>query len=358
MKEKKIKAASIFFVIAFTFAIFSFSLANSVIAAKKNYEKRFNIDNNKIITFELEEDIDVKDMIKEIEKDGVTISLARFIANSKNQQLNGYEIYTKVNLGNIDPHDDLIKGKYFSQEDFNSEDKVFISTMDKDKNKELSLDYTNINGEEEEIKLKNVGQISSQMKSILVPNKVFFQYTNGSYVMANNISIYLAGEKTNLDNCMNSIEEYVKGKSPNNKITTGNVYFSDKSIEASFLIQTTILIAGITVLNSVCISFLWVQDKKKELVLKKVCGARNRNLFFMFFKELTILSIISMALATIIHFIIVKITGGVVIGIDIRMSLTGVLYSFILAIVTAYITAIPAYSYISKVQPTEILRGE
>ncbi|MGL5151814.1 MAG: FtsX-like permease family protein [Clostridium sp.] len=353
--NKKIKSSSIFFVIAFTFAIFSFSLSASILESKRIANKSLNPDNSKILLFELETDVLIDELVNVVNNNDITISLSSFISSDKNESLLGYSLTTTLLKGKSTYSSDIISGRNLSDEELTGNDYLCVST--KKLSESDKIDILPLQNGTDKISLKQIGQVMNYSKTILVPNNIFFEYTGSNSLINGNFTVILQGEKSELNDSLSKIEGYIKKLSPNNKVSSYSPVISTP-IESKFLIYISLIILVITILNSICISYLWVEDNKKELVIKKICGASSKKLSNLFFKELFYICIISMIIALGSHFILSAFTNNVVFGLRISLTPLSIVYTSVVTVLISYFTALPAFKYVFHLQPSEILKED
>lgn len=355
--KKFFKASSIFFILAFTFSIFCFISAFTIIEAKTLYNKRYNSDNNKILSFNLSQSLPLNDFLTVIEKYDLTITLSKFIFEDIDKENTGYELITKLKTNEYDSHNNMLTGNYFSNTQFANDEKIALTTINK---KDVTLHFLS-NNIKKEIPLNIIGTISGEARSIILPNKIFFDYLQTDDLSLNAFSISLSGSKDNIANAIASIDKFSKTLVSLDNEPAISIYspiMSNSTLEARFLILMTVLVVFITILNSIFLSSLWVENRKKELILRKVCGARNKDIFNLFLKELSLLTLISFILATILYFLLMFLTNGILFGMKLKLGLTSIIGTILVSIFTMYIVSIPSMKYISKLQIIDILRED
>ncbi|MGL5415275.1 MAG: FtsX-like permease family protein [Clostridium sp.] len=353
----KIGFSSIFFILAFTFSIFCFIVSSTLIEAKTIYNKRYDKETNKIVDFNTETRVLVDEFLKVIDGNDLTITLAKPVYEAVDKENVGYSIVTKLKTNKYDSHNNIISGEYLSNEGYKGDEKIGVTTSEK---QDIRLTY--IRGKDKkEINLKKVGAIAGDIKTIVVPNKVFFEYVGDNTLNSNIFSLTISGEEEEIKEACLKIKEFSKTLKPINDKDTIMLYSptsTSSTIETSFLAYMMGLIIFITVLNSISISSLWVEDKRKELILRKVCGGKRMDLFKLFVKDISIISAISFVLAFLLYFIFIKLTNNALFGLHISLSISNCIKTIVISIFTIYIITIPSMKKIMNLQIIEVLREE
>ncbi|MGL6184387.1 MAG: ABC transporter permease [Clostridium chrysemydis] len=348
----KRKLTILFFILAYTSAILTFSIGNSALTSEKNKMKLFNKNNNKIISFVSENPnknfkLNSTDFLNILKEYKISIVLSSFIG------INGdmVEIVTELKSEGLSIKPDMKEGTYFSNLDFSSDEPIAVisSTLESEDNKYILSPN---------IKLTTIGSTYERAKKVIVPNKVFFDFFEIDNIAMPNITCVINGEEKEVTAAINKIKENIKKLDDTIEVKVNPYVLKDVNYEASNLQTTSLLLILITIINSISISSLWIEDRKKEIVLRKVVGAKDIDIFKIFLGELVIVSIISTILAFIIQGILAFITNGYLYSLNIKLNWISAVSSFLLAIVVAYLSAIPAFKYLTKIQPAKMLRED
>lgn len=344
----KKKSITTFFILAYTFAILTFSIGTSAITSEKNKVENFNKNNNTVVSF-LDNNLDItsKVLLDIVKNDEVTVKLSTY------QNINGNitELITDIKSNGIPYTPDMKSGVYFTQTDFESSDEIaiFSSTVN------LSNEIYRLN---KDIKLKSKGILYERKSQIIVPNKVFFAFMDTDYLSIPNIVVFINGNESSVNSAITNIENYINVNGNISSIKIAPYVIEDVSYEAENLYKSSFLIVLITIINSISISALWVEEMKKEIVLRKVVGAKNYDIFKLYFTELTIISLLAFIASMLIQLTLTLLTNGYIYGINISLHLNNILYAFIVAITIAYASALPSFIYLTKIEPTKLLREE
>lgn len=352
----KRKSITVFFVLSYTFAILTFSIGKSAITSQEIKAQNYSVDNNKSIVFKGDSKLSVDELLTLLKDDKVSILLMQKLGSSDNKDIN---IETQVKTDGLFYKEDTKEGDFFEKDDFKSKDSIAVvsSTVPTENNK-LKVEYRGSDNEIKSEELECKGMTYQRAVIATVTNDLFFRATGNKELFNSEFLIILNGKEDALVKAINKIENHIKAINKDNLLEVKGYSRGEKSYEAQLLYQASFFIVLITIINSISISSLWVEDRKKEIILRKVMGAKSYDIVKMFFGELTIISLIAVVLAISMQGIVSLISGGYVGNIDIRLHLNNFIFSFILAIVTAYLSALPAFKHLTKIQPAEVLREE
>ncbi|MDD7795915.1 ABC transporter permease [Clostridium sp. 'White wine YQ'] len=352
----KRKLTTTFFIIAYTLAILSFSIGNSVIEEQKLKAKYFNSDNNKILSFSDCNNYDLLKLEQLLKDDDISLEVSKGVKLNKSE--NFTLSTTFINKG-LKPFVNMKSGSFFSKVDFesNSNKAIFSSTIDVSDNK-YSFKTFNTKGDSKEFVLIESGITNEREQKIVVPKKVFLECVENINLSDNDLVIKINGEQTAITKALNKVEASIKEYSSNAKLTVSPYVVNDNSEEYQYLFKVSLVIIVIILLNSINISSLWLETRKREIVIRKVLGATNKNIFNILFSELTIISLMSMILALLVQTILYKVNNGSIFNVSIALYKSNFIYALLLSIVTAYISALPVYMYLLKIQPSQALAEE
>lgn len=347
LKERK--GITFFFIIAFTIGILIFSIGNSAIVSQKNLAKEYNSKNNKSIGFDNYKEIKISEVMEVLKTQKVNSLFVR--VDGKN--LVGIEtVFLRSDEDTLNK--DMKTGDELKGKELEGNDEIAVfSTRLEDDLKISSWDETR------QVDLKKIGSYYEIQRRAIIPNGLFEELYGAAYIQGPDIQVILRGEPGDIRVAVKVIEEkFSNRKIGEEGLTLNNIAPSRKQSQGQSLLNAGILIFIITIINSISISALWVKSRKKEIVLRKVLGAKNMDIAKIFFGELFFISVISMATALIIQYSLTLITTGFIGNIDLRLNLEVCIRAFVIAIITAVAVSIPAFKDISKIQPAEMLREE
>lgn len=345
---KKRSAVIIFFILSFTFAILTFSVGNSAINQQKEKAKKYTKENNIIVSFIECSDISMDEIIDLLENIDITISVSKYEIDI------GVEIATVLQMKSFDIKEDMITGNFYTIKDF-KKDKIGGIYSNILANKDIEVN-SSVYGKK--INIIKDGVFYDNKAKIIVTNKTFENLYDLENINQNNFSILLSGEKDKLEIGYSLLNEYIKNKDNKNNLLKFPYLLDDRSIEGEALYSAAILILLITLINSVTLSSLWVETRKKEIVLRKAFGAENKDIARLFFYELIFISIIATLLALITQYFICLFTDGYIYNVSIKLTANNFIYSSVVAILTAFMASIPSLMYLQKVQPVDLLRED
>ena len=341
------KAITFFFVVAFTVGILIFSIGDSAIISQQNKLKEFDSKNNKVISFLDYEGITIEEIINILKEGSVTTILSRDIGEESTS------VETILLPEGKEFKLDMKSGKSFTNEELRGDEEKGIYSIRLDKEIELISD----NGDK--IKVSEMGTCFDITRKVTIPNGLFIKLYGDEASMAGT-SILLRGEPDEIKSTIAKLDSEFKDRlTLNGKgIQVFDTSIENVEPESNALYNAGIMIFIITIINSVSISSLWVKSRKKEIVLRKVFGAKNRDITKIFLLELVIIAFISLILALIIQFLIAIVTGGNIGTVDLRLKIEAIRNSFMISMITAFSVSLPSLKYISKIQPVEMLKEE
>lgn len=352
---KKRKSIFAFFIISYAITILTFSMGISAIGSQQSKIKKSSAEYNKSIVFEVKENIEEveeissNDIIGILEKNNITTILKRYGKDDMT-------IETYLTTNGPFYKEDMKSGEYFTKEDFksNKSKAVFSNTFIGEK----SIDLLKDNGEKENIKLAT-NEISYEKESkMTIPVAMFEKYEGGINFNDRELQFIISGEKIELEKTINEVKAYIEKNNKSHIVSVYDYMTFDREAEWNALLRTTVLIIFVTLINSIGIAYLWIESRKKEIVLRKVVGASNFAVTKIFFFEIFRIAILSMIISISSQYIISSFTGGYILDMNIKMTSTNIVASFVIIIGTTLITSIPFLIYLMKIQPVEMLKGE
>lgn len=346
---KKRNISTVFFVLAFTIGILIFLIGNSAIMSEKSRIEDFASKNQKAINFQNYEDIKFSEVFKFLEKRTDLSTTFRKVNYSKE-----FALETRFLSKNEELQLDMKSGICFTKDQLKDNGNTGIYSTRFDNEIE-----ENVFGTDKNIKINKVGSYYETDRLIQIPNKLFEELYKDD--MVTNVHIIVRGNEDTIQKLVSDLEYKFKDRKisgSQNGIVLKKVELITDLAESKALQSSSIFIFIITIINSISISSLWVKNRKKEIVLRKVFGAKNIDIVKIFFGELTIISLISVSLALIIQKILFLITTGFIASIDLSFNVTSFLYSIMVSVLVAFLTAIPSLRNISKIQLAEMLKEE
>lgn len=349
--KKRIKGL-VFFLIAFSIAIFTFSVGKSATDSQKKAYLKYDPTKNKVLNFSKSEGYTL-DMLKEnLKKQNVSIMLV------KKQDSSDVKIKTYMQTNGLFTEETMLKGETLTKEDFEGNgDKVIVSSIVKDD--DLTLSYYNKDYKLQSKSLEKQGEYYDKEGVIVMPYSLYKSIYEENDIKDINQKIVISAKgEYELDLAYKTVQEEAKKINASNVVKMSDYAAFNSSKESSLIKAVLILIVLVTMINSAGISTIWVQERKKEIIMRKIMGATDRDIAKLFFGELMAVSALSIVIALVVQFILVLITGGKLLNFDISMHLGNIIYSILITVAMALIVALPFYDDLKEIQPIEIIREE
>lgn len=349
----KRKSTIIFFIVSYAFTIFTFSVGFSAINSQKEKMKKISPQYNKNLVFSFDENVEGEEINSEeilniLEQEKVCTILKRYQDDG-----NIVETYAITN-GEL-YKEEMKSGEYFSKEDFKSKEvKAVISNTFLGK-KDLEI---NDGGNIKTIKFENCSISYEKEPKITIPLDIFKKFKSGIDFNDPTLTLIINGEKEDLDKAINSLNSYIKNNNKKFLLQAYDYMTYDIEAEWKALMRTTILIVFVTLISSVGIAFLWVESRKKEIIMRKVVGASNFDVSKIFFQELFKIALIAMIISLVLQYTLATISGGYILDMNMKMNFTNIISSLFITLGATLVTSIPFLIYLTKIQPVEMLREE
>ncbi|MGL5153278.1 MAG: ABC transporter permease [Clostridium sp.] len=343
--------SSIFFGLIFTIIILTFSIGKSSLESQIDKYKRYNPENNKVINFGKTEGFTTSDLFTILDKENITVMTEKTLIES------GIMIRTYPLTNGLYYKDDVKEGKYFDKGDYTTKsNEVIISSSVKDE--ELNQEYIDENGELKRIKLNKVGETYSTFREIIMPIPLY-EKIGGKIDISDptQVVVLSAKDESTLNEVIKNIEEKVNKANKDNELLVFNYMPYNVINEQKSMENILLILFIITIINTIAISGMLVNKRRKEIVIRKIVGASNFRIAGVFFGELFIIGVISMVLAVFIQGILSIIFNGYILNIKISLSATNFYSSILVTLGMTLITTIPFMFYISRIQPIEETRG-
>lgn len=353
-KNRKLNLITIFFGIAYTLIIFSFSVGFSIVENQKLITEKNNPNTNKIIVIKSNQ-IKLENIIDLVKDEVITLNAQVDINLNKSESFK----FTTNFINKRENLEDEIKiGENFKKDDYINQDNVAIfSSLMRLQDNKFKFSYADINGNIQEQQLISKGITYNTESKVLVNNNVFMNYITNCGLLASDIKLKVNADKEDLEKIQNKLSLNLK------KIDSSSVIefindFQDNNEESGILFKITFSILLIILLNSINITGLWVQKRKREIGIRKAVGATNTDLVKLLFKELLTIAIFSLFLVLIIQFILIKLDFFIIFNLQVKIYFKNFIYSLLLAIMVSVLTSLPAYYYLFKLQIIDVLSEE
>ncbi len=175
----------------------------------------------------------------------------------------------------------------------------------------------------------------------------------------NYFSLY--DEEPDLDNIPIEIKgksdlnlEYLDGN--NLRLINKPVYENDIKVPLKLVMLIGGLILIVTIINESNLFSFWLLSIRKEVAIKKAIGATNMMIIFDIFKEILILSIVSIILALTFQYIICQKLSVILSKYELNITFMNLLVSIVLAITISIFSSIIPYKIIFSTNPCDELK--
>lgn len=346
MKIKKHNKSIIFFyIIAFTITILIFSIGSSILTNEKELSNMFSADNNKVLLFKVESDISIQEIENVLSDFNVTF-WGWYL-----DSITDIEITTQfmTNAGEVIIN--MKEGDKSTFQNLNGNECIISSSLLD--NEILVQGFSNAS-----IKLIPKASFWGIKDQLYVTEDLFVHFLGTTNVTHPYLFPIISGDAEEVQRAIQALEVYVKDINPNNTIETEGYLRYYSSDYGQLLYKASILIIFITIINTVSLSSLWIEGRKKEFAIRKAVGAKNKDLLRLFQKELFIIAIFSSVLSLTIHLILVQVTGGEIFNLNISLTINNFIYAVVISIFVAYITSLPVLKGVQKVEPYVLLRED
>lgn len=349
--KKRIKGL-VFFLIAFSIAIFTFSVGKSATDSQKKAYLKYDPTKNKVLNFSKTEGFTLDMLNETLKSQNISIMLI------KKQDSSPVKLKTFTQTKGIFTEETMLNGETLTKEDFEGNgQKVIVSSVVKDE--ELTLNYYNKVGELKNKTLEKQGEYYDKEGVIVMPYSLYKSINEDIDINDVNQKIVISAQgEYELNLALTSVQKEAKNINSENIVTMSDYTAFNSSKESSLIKAVLVLIILVTMINSAGISTIWVQERKKEIIMRKIMGATDRDIAKLFFGELMAVSGLSVVIALVVQFVLVLITGGKLLNFDISMHLGNIIYSILITVAMALIVALPFYSDLKEIQPIEIIREE
>lgn len=342
----KRKTSTIFFILSFTITFLIFSIGSSSTISYERKSREVNPENNKLIVLVETKGVTFDDIVNTLKDDKVSI-LFQYEDVS-----NGLMVESVVLGKEQEKFLDIQEGdKTYSDSLFNGKNSGIFSTR-------IPSDEVKLQSGDKSMNVERVKSFYEIQMKIIIPYETFKYIYDKGDINESQTFVVIRGDEREIEKGVEKLGSYLKEKDPSSNISLLPYQTYIKSVEGEVLSGSTILIIIIAIINSLSISSLWVKSRRKEITLRKVFGANDKDIAIIFFGEILIISIISLILALGIQYIISIATNGFISTIDIRLTPGNFLISSLLAIITSIAVTGVSLRNISKVQAIEMLRGE
>lgn len=276
--------------------------------------------------------------------------------NERNRYRADFISYSKDNFFKFK----LLHGRYFTVDELKSNKNVALVNDEVYKFlkvNNLNNCYITINN----YKFKVIGVLKNSGIYIYLPiknlDKVELNDGKGNYFYCNMDISTLNG---NVDDLSNRIAMMLKKEYGGNvSIITPELEVSDDiAITYKTLALFSIAILLVSIVNSSNLTLIWINNRSKEITIKKSLGAPNALIIFENVKDLFLISFIAIIIGiTVDYFVINKIISNIR-NIDLVLNYKVVITAIIFSIMTGILSSIVAANKILKFNIASSLKND
>lgn len=342
IKDNK-NSTKIFFIICYTLISLIFSISISSISAQIKKLKADNPKFNKSISIQTDLEINMNLLQKHLSDQNVSVIVG--FPTAKNVLVETY-LVSNYQI----PPEDLKSGRDFINEDFMSDKNIALISTSVD---EKSIDIIKDN-KLETINLDIIGTSYSKKMKMLLPNKLFEEALREKDLTKGDNIIRISGKPDDIEKSIAIINDKILNNA--GTIETFDYFTQDISSEWRDLIQSAVFVLLIAFINSLGISTFIIEDARKSIGMKKICGASNFEILKEFFHEFKMTSVISFVLALSLHFLLSIIFSGYLFSLNIKLGLINIIATFIIINIVMIINLLPFFFKLKKIHPIDIIK--
>ena len=259
----------------------------------------------------------------------------------------GYGIYFNHEFKN---NYKVLKGRFFKKEDFLKSEKLAV--IGKGRQQEI------INKDNEECILiegnyyKVIGIIGDEKKENSYDDNIFVNLDSliredSSYLTGN---FYIDSNSSN-KKVVEEIKSQIKDLEIYESDNTGDIYsyYNENELPSSIRFIATILLT--LILSTSIVTELWIKSRKKEIGIKRACGATKIRISMDIIIDLLKISSISYIIGYLIYLIFAYLIYGYL-----HFYLISMLIVFGIITVSALLVSIVPIIKMNKMEPKEIMR--
>lgn len=342
--NRRLKGA-IFLIMIFSTVAFFISSILYMIEQSVNLQPNSELRTPETINFTLDSKTDVSKDLSMLNLDG-DYSLFKSIAGT----FSGEAIYFK---GNVKNKPQILKGRYFNEDDFNNDKKVAVigkGLLDQ-VFKEDGKEYYYVANDNYEV----IGVLGDEKKESGNDYSVYINLD----ALLNKDSFYMKGSYS-IDAALNSREMFNKVKDKyqdtsiiiaeddaQNTSTIGTILKENVKSKIGFILE----VVGTFILSTVCVTEYWIKNRRKEIGIKRALGATKMRIFSSIVGELSIISTFSFCAGYILYILISYLKDGYI-----HFYIGSAIVAFLVTFISGLITTIVPILNANKMQPAQIMR--
>lgn len=343
MNSNKKYVTKTFFIVSYTLITFIFSIAISSLSSQIKKFKANTPEFNKILSIETDTFIDMDILKTSLAEQPISLILGFPIVNDtliETYLISNYQI----------PPEDLKSGRAFIKEDFLSDKNIaMLSTL---------VDEPNIdileNNELKNVPLDVLGITYSKTSKIIIPNKLFSQSLREKNLTREDNIIRISGNPKDIEKTISIIKDKILKNT--GTVNVYDYFVEDVSAEWEFLMYSTFLVLLIAFMNSLGISTFIIEDARKAIGIKKICGASNFELCKEFFSDFKTISMTSFIIALLIHSLLALIFNGYIFTLNIKISLINIIGTFVIINLVMILNLVPFFIKLKNINPIDTIK--
>lgn len=347
-KIKNAMNVNLFYLVVFSLTILSFSIGNSIVRNEKIAAQKYISGNVKTLSIAASYPL----TISEIEEIASKYKITFWTSFPDNDT--GYFISSEIIKNSFSPIQQMKSGRGFTNEEIVGEENVAITSTATQIDGDFEVMYIN----NKKYNFTTIGSYYGIVHEIFIPKQSFYDILEDEVVTNKTLFLWLGGEKEEIEKCTSEIKEFLLKFDENSQInsTTCNDFVS--TTNGNFFNKASFSIIFIVLINSLNLSSLWIENRKKELAIRKAVGATDKEISRLFLKDLSIISCISTLIALALYLGLILITEGLLFNLNIMPTFISILSAIALTLGTAYIVSIFMLGQLNKLEASEVLRGE
>lgn len=342
--KRRLKGA-IFLIMIFSTVAFFISSILYMIEQSANLQPNSELRTPETINFTLDSKTDVSKDLSMLNLNG-DYSLYKTIIGA----VRGEAIYFK---GNVKNKPEILKGRYFNEDDFNQDKKVAVIGKGLLENviEENGKEYYYIANDNYEV----IGVLGNEKKESGNDYSVYINLD----ALLNKDSFYMKGSYS-IDAALNSREMFNKVKDKyqdtniiiteddtQNTSTTGKILKENVKSKIGFILE----VVGTFILSTVCVTEYWIKNRRKEIGIKRALGATKMRVFSSIIGELSLISILSFSTGYVFYLLLSYLKDGYI-----HFYFGSAIVAFLVTFISGLITTIVPILNANKMQPAQIMR--
>lgn len=325
----------------------AYSMVNKPADQMSNSSLEFSILTNEV-DYELKKNLDSLGELIEF----INNKSDSYIFYKDNYMTNGKAIYFR----NIDFFPKLIDGRTFTEKDFiNNTNTVLISSDVSNKTfKENSKTYYIVENSAYEV----IGIYEKSSNKVNLDADYYYNMLATNNLIVHNdliAGLYQLDSADQTDRIVNSLStilpiDIVENNKMNSFLDKVAKTFSTQAIN----VFPIFLVVLMVLLNTISITTNWIGRRKKELAIRRLCGATTEDIKKMLLFEYILITTLCFSIGLILAYIISNVSLWIFIGFD--FSLTTILIAFFLTLAIGIVSSLILIKQYDSYEINKLLR--